>query len=475
MQQFKTAPQNQDAYNRLGHAAAVCAGVIIVFSIIGVLTEVMPLQSMANAAIGQYIAPLIGERITFFITAFLTATFVIYLATEHVKASKAAFNTIGKDAYEIRQTLTPVGVALLWVIVLFIIVTRVGLTFIGSHQIAYVAVQPPKLNTDAITANDTLYNIRKREAVQEYEKQKAAIEQDNAKMVKAIRNAAISEENAALRAVKDAPNEYRRNIARRNLETVRANNAAKIADAKANAVKAMNTFNNSQKNVITANDSLNVQAKSLLLAADAHKQSRFFWLSDKLTTYFPYVSLVCVLLVTLAVFVQCMIYRAAGIKIEFQQGKYDNVPGLAAVWLSVFHNILQSRLRQFAAWLQSALETDIFKGDEVKAAAIGASETVQIKTTTDVKTVNIAGGKPEALPIKEVPPPDERNVITGKAITLKQAEMQLNAYRSYLKRGERNPETCKARIKYLSHLINHMKSKGIYEMVAPDFNPAEWQ
>jgi len=88
-QEFKNAPANEDAFNRLGHAANVCSGIIVVGTVIGVITETLPLQSMANAAIGQYIAPFLGEKITFFAVAVAVATFVIYLAKENIAAAKA--------------------------------------------------------------------------------------------------------------------------------------------------------------------------------------------------------------------------------------------------------------------------------------------------------------------------------------------------------------------------------------------------
>jgi hypothetical protein len=34
-QEFKNAPANEDAFNRLGHAAAVCSGIIVVGTVIG--------------------------------------------------------------------------------------------------------------------------------------------------------------------------------------------------------------------------------------------------------------------------------------------------------------------------------------------------------------------------------------------------------------------------------------------------------
>lgn len=473
-QEFKNAPANEDAFNRLGHAAAVCSGIIVVGSVISVITETLPLQSMANAAIGQYLVPFLGEKITFFAVAVAVATFVIYLAKENIAAAKAAFSTFSPD---VRKEITFAGVALLWFIVLFVIGTRVALTWVGSHQIAYMAVKPPELNTNAIVANDTLYNIQRREASEQYERQRLQVIADNKHALNAAKKLAIASEAAALQAVKNAPNEYRKGIATQKLKEVRAVNAERLAVINAQNSQALQALSMQHNNVAGVTDSLNNVAKSLTITADAHAQSRYFWLSEKLTTFLPYISLFCVLLVTIAVFVLCLIQRAAGITVRFEQGKYENLPGLLTVYYKAFTDIWQSRHRQFVAWLHSIAEKDIFAGDTVAAAAIGAGNTVQVNGSGSVQNVTIAPANNVITPQTQITPPEQQSdaePMQGKVITLAKAHAQLNQYKSCLARGTRNPDTCRARIKYFNSLIAHMKNAGVYEMVMPPFVLQDW-
>lgn len=473
-QEFKNAPSNETAFNRLGHAAAVCSGIIVVGTVIGVITETLPLQSMANAAIGQYIAPYLGERLTFFVIAVAVAAFVIYLAKENISAAKAVFSTFNPD---VKEEITVAGVALLWFIMLFVIGTRVALTWVGSHQIAYMAIKPPELNTDAIIANDTLYNIQRREASEQYEKQRLQVIADNKQALNAAKKLAIASEATALQAVKNAPNEYRKNIATQKLKEVRAVNAERLAVVSAQNSQALQALSIQRNNVAGVTDSLNNVAKGLVIAGDAQAQNRYFWLSNKLTTFLPYISLFCVLLVTIAVFVLCLIQRAAGITVRFEQGKYENLPGLLAVYYKAFTDIWQSRHRQFVAWLHSIAEKDIFAGNTVAAAAIGAGNTVQVNGSGSVQNVSIAPANNVITPQTQITPPEQQTEVEpvqGKVITLAKAHAQLNAYKSYLAKGERNPETCKARIKYFSFLIDHMKNTGVYEMIMPPFVLKEW-
>lgn len=477
-QEFKNAPANETAFNRLGHAAAVCSGIIIVGTVIGVITETLPLQSMANAAIGQYIAPFLGERVTFFTVAVAVAAFVIYLAKENISAAKAVFSTFNAD---VKKEITLAGVALLWFILLFVIGTRFALTWVGSHQIAYMAIKPPELNTDAIVANDTLYSIQRREASEQYEKQRLQVIADNKQALNAAKKLAIASEATALQAVKNAPNEYRRNIATQKLKEVRAVNAERLAVVNAQNSQALQALSIQRNNVTGVTDSLNNVAKGLVIAGDAQAQNRYFWLSNKLTTFLPYISLFCVFLVTIAVFVLCLIQRAAGITVRFEQGKYENLPGLLTVYYKALTDIWQSRHRQFVAWLHSIAEKDIFAGNTVAAAAIGAGNTVQVSGSGSVQKVSIAPAgnviTPAITPQAQITPPEQQTEVEpmqGKVITLAKAHAQLNAYKSYLAKGERNPETCRARIKYFNSLIDYMKGSGIYEMVMPPFVLKEW-
>lgn len=477
MQEFKNAPENQDVFNRLGYAAAVCSGIIVVGTVIGVITETLPLQSMANAAIGQYLTPLLGEKITFFAVAAAVATFVIYLAVENIKAARAAFSTFNA---EVRGSITFAGVILLWFIVLFVIITRISLTYVGSHQIAYMAITPPKLNTAQIAQTDSLHNIRNGETQKAYETQRQRLLNDNKQAFQAAKKLAIASEANALKEVKNAPNEYRKNIATQKLKEVRAANAERLAVVQAQGSQALLTLSAQQNNVLGENDSINNVAKRLTVTADAHAQSRYFWLSDKLTNYLPYISLFCVLLVTLAVFVLCLIERAAGITTRFEQGRYDNMPGLITVYRKAFADIWQSWNRAFVAALKGKLEKDIFEGNTVSAAAVGAGNTVQINGSGSVQHVEIEAirtngrGNNVITPVLPVMPPPEQQTVKGRVITLTQANAQLNAYKSYLAKGERDATTCKARIAYFSHLISEMKSKGVYEMVAPPFKKEDW-
>ena len=280
-----------------------------------------------------------------------------------------------------------------------------------------------------------------------------------------------------MQAVKNAPNEYRRNIATQKLKEVRAVNAERLAVINAQNSQALQALSMQHNNVAGVTDSLNNVAKSLTITADAHAQSRYFWLSEKLTTFLPYISLFCVLLVTIAVFVLCLIQRAAGITVRFEQGKYENLPGLLTVYYKAFVDIWQSRHRQFVAWLHAIAEKDIFAGNTVAAAAIGAGNTVQVNGSGSVQNVTIAPANNVITPQTQITPPEQQTeveTVKGKVITLAKAHAQLNAYKSYLAKGNRNPDTCRARIKYFNSLIDYMKNAGVYEMVMPPFVLQDW-
>lgn len=477
--EFKNAPSNEASFNRLGHAAAVCSGIIVVGTAIGVITETLPLQSMANAAIGQYLVPFLGEQITFFIVAFCVAAFVIYLAKENISAAKAAFSTFSAD---VRKEITFAGVALLWFIVLFVIGTRVALTYVGSHQIAYMAVKAPELNTDAIITNDTLYSMQKRETAAAYDKQRLQVIADNKQALNAATKLAFASEANALQAVKNAPNEYRKNIATQKLKEVRDANAERLAVVDAQNSQALQALSMQHNNASGVTDSLNNVTKALTITADAHAQSRYFWLSEKLTTFLPFISLFCVLLVTVAVFVLCLIQRAAGITVRFEQGKYENMPGLLTVYYKALTDVWQSWHRSLVAYLKDNIEKDIFAGNTVSAAAVGAGNTVQVNGSGSVQHVSIAPANnvitPAVTPQTQTTPPEQQTdieTVQGKVITLAKAHAQLNSYKSCLANGKRNADTCRARIKYFNSLIAHMKKSGVYEMVMPPFVLQEWQ
>lgn len=484
MQEFKTAPAQKDAHNKLGHAAAVCSGIIVVGIVVGVITEVLPLQSMANAAIGQYLIPIIGSKATYFLTSFITCIFVIYLAKEHLRASRAAFSTF--DAY-VREKVTVAGVALLWVIVIFVISLRVGLTFIGSHQIAYVAVTPPTLNTATIAANDSLHNIRNSETQKEYDKQRQRLLADNKEALKAAKKLAIASEANALKEVKNAPNEYRRNIATQKLKDLRAKNAEQLAVVSAQGSQALLALSASQNNVIAGNDSLNNAAKGMVISADAHAQRQYFWLSEKITAYLPYISLMCVLLVTVAVFVLCLIERASGIETRFEQGKYENLPGLLTVYSKAIADVWQSHNRALAAGIKKVAERDLFKDGTVDAAAVGAGNTVQIVGSGSVQDVQIRGSvtadnvtnNAAPLPITNNNEPAKKDVgnkvvDSGYTITMFQAKTRLNSYNSKIKNKDGLLATNRARVKYLTYLIETMTKQGTDSMIAPAFDAAKW-
>lgn len=482
MQEFKDAPVEKETFNLLGHAMKVAGGTIVVGTIIGVITETLPLQSMANAAIGQYIAPFIGEQLTFFITSFAVAAFVIYLAFEHIRASKAAFSTLGKnpDAVKVRTAITGWGVMMLRGMCVFIILVRLGLTFVGSHQVAYMAIKPPQLNTKAIAETDSMHIIRNAETQKENEAQRNNVITANKQALQAAKKAAYASEANALSEVKNAKNEYRKGLATQKLKELRAANAEKLALISAEGSQALQRLTAQQNNVITANDSLNVASKKLTVNADEHAQKQFFWLSGKITQFLPYISLICILLVTIAVFVLCQIQRASGIAIRFEQDKYENVPGLLTVYYKAIADIWQSWNRAFAAGLKNRLEKDIFKGNTVAAGAIGAGNTVQVNGSGSVQNVTIAPAKTtnNAIAPKEsvitANNAPERTIVTGSTITLANAETRLNTYKSRLARGEGSAETCTARINYYTHLIKHMKDRGIYQVVAPTFVKSDW-
>ena len=152
----------------------------------------------------------------------------------------------------------------------------------------------------------------------------------------------------------------------------------------------------------------------------------------------------------------------------------------SAASIKAIADIWQSWNRAFAATLKNKLEKDIFKGNTVAAGAIGAGNTVQVTGSGSVQTVTIA-------PVKDannaITPKDnvitannapERVIVTGSTITLANAETRLNTYKSRLARGEGSAETCTARINYYTHLIKHMKDRGIYQVVAPTFVKSDW-
>jgi hypothetical protein len=499
MQEFKTAPTKKDKHSALGHAAGVCKSIIVTGTIIGVITEVLPLRSMVDAAIGQYLIPIIGEWSTTILVIVAVGMFVTFLALESIKASKAAFfsvistNDDGNPSFNIKndtaKDITFAGVFMLWIAVFAIIGFRIALTFIGSHQIAYVAVTPPTLNTATIAANDSLHNIRNGETSKEYDKQRQRLLADNKEALKAAKRLAVASEANAVKEVKNAPNEYRKNIATQKLKDLRAKNAEQIAVVSAQGSQALLSLSASQNNVIANNDSLNNAAKGMVISADAHAQKQYFWLSDKMTRYMPYISLVWVLLVTLAVFVLCLIERACGIVTTFQQDRYENLPGLPTVYLKAVSDVWQSWNRSLAAGIKNVAERDIFKGGEVDAAAVGAGNTVQIVGSGSVQDVQIRGSKiadnvvnnvmPDPITNNNEPPHQsnrvaDRVVEGGYFITIFTATQRRNTYRSKIKNNEGFLETNQARLKYNNYLIDTMTKQGTDSMIAPAFRVGDW-
>ena len=470
MQTFNTAPKNEAAFNKLGYSYKVAKQGIIIGTIVAILTEVFPLYTIANANIGVHLEQIIGgaaKAIVFFVVLGL----ILFLAIENVNASKAVYNAFSdKDNKEAHGRLS---ITVLTLYFAFLIAARVYLTFIGSHQLADKAVQRPDISFDVISGADSSQVARQKETAVLFDQQRTAVLADNKRVYNDAKKALQASEASIIRKIKNAPNQYRKDLAQKELNELRSVNAEKLAVISAKGSEALLTLNASKINAITVNDSLHNTQKALIINADSEVQRRYLWLSGKMTTYLPYISIASVIFVTLCSFLLCRIMLKSEITTQFQMGKYDNMPGIIVTASKAIGDILQSRARQAIAWVKSWAEADLTKGGSIEAAAVGTSSTIELTGKQSVNRVQITEKARNGKKIKQEnndqildfnAPPE-----TSKTITHAAATNNLNAYRNYLKTGKRKPDTCQKWIEYYSAILAEMKRRNVSEIDISQF------
>lgn len=478
MQTFNTAPKNEAAFNKLGYSYKVAKQGIIIGTIIGIITEVLPLYTIANENIGVHLEQIIGAtaKIPIF---FLVLALILFLAKENVTVSKAVYNAFSNEGNKDNEGLSNkdahggLAITILTLYFIFILAFRIGLTFIGSHQLADKAVQAPKINFDVISGADSSQVARQKETAVLFDQQRTAVLADNKRVYNDAKKALQASEASVIRKIKNAPNQYRKDLAQKELNELRSVNAEKLAVISAKGSEALLTLNASKINAITVNDSLHNTQKALIINADSEVQRRYIWLSGKMTTYLPYISIASVIFVTLCSFLLCRIMLKSEIITQFQMGKYDNMPGIIVTASKAIGDILQSRTRQAIAWVKSWAEADLTKGGSIEAAAVGTSSTIELTGKQSVNRVQITEKARDGKKIKpenndQIPdfnaPPE-----TSKTITHAAATNNLNAYRNYLKTGKRKPDTCQKWIEYYSAILAEMKRRNVSEIDISQF------
>ncbi len=473
MQTFNTAPKNQSSFNKLGYAYKIATAGIIIGTVIGIITEVLPLYTIASTNIAPHLSQLIGNYANGVIFVIVIAL-ILYLALENINTTKALFYAVrSKDA---RKTIGGVAIAVIACYFVFILIGRMGLTFIGSHQLANEAIKAPVINFDNLNTADSLKSERQKEVAEMYNEQRKALITDNKSALNATRKALQASEAAAERKIKTAANEYRKGLAQKELDLLRRENAEKLAVVAAKQSESLIQLNNAKTYALTSTDSLHNGQKSLLINADNEAQQRYMWLSGKMKQYMPFISVFSVIFVTLCTILLCQVMIAAEIETEFQMGKYDNMPSMLTITVKAFGDIFQSWVRWSVTKLKDWFEIDIAKGGTIAAAAVGAGGTLEVTGKQDVVQVQIVDKKEQqsakqkqAQPLKAKEPAQEYKETynekpTGKTITHSQATARLNTHKHRLKTGEGNPATQQKNIDRYTKILAEMERLNVREL-----------
>lgn len=481
MRTITSAPKNTDAFERYGYLLNVAKTGISIGIVLGVLIEALPVHTILQNNITQYIAPILGNMADP-LTIALTIVVLYTLAKESVSSGRAAWGTLNKDT---QRDLGVSAIAVIWAFFIFVTISRATLTVIGTHQITEAAIKAPEI--EDFDDEPELVNIAESAAAME-----AAKAQGDA--IKAVRNAAKGSESAVKRKIKAAKTEWSKNQLKKELTQLQDENAIKIKEAKADsavAIARLVSVMTAQNNV---RDSINNANRGVIVALNKNKAERYFWVSGKIQRYFPILSFFSILFVAACTYVVVVVENKCGIEHKQVPDKYEYLPNIASVYTQAIKNAIEGHLRNLATKIQAP---EIVGSDgKIHAGAAGISRAIapqygdmgqQDATIHLPPSMSAPPPQPSATLPPVIPPSDQLlddddddkktpPEQGGRKITLSQAYGRRNTYQNFIDNQTQGRDLvlAAARVRYYQALIDHMIANNTTNTIAPPFKLFEW-